>query len=129
MEYDPELKIDHLTSGLLYFSQGTSVFTCAIQLVPYQRVNIYGSKGWIEIQTPFSPSPNNEYKLWYGNGEKIEEVVFERCNQCTIQGDLFSKAILENKPISVPLKDAVANMRTIDALVESSKRKRLIEFK
>ena len=47
MEEDPELKIDRLTSGILDFVNGTSTFTCATQLVPYQRVNIFGIKGRI----------------------------------------------------------------------------------
>ncbi|GAI09663.1 unnamed protein product, partial [marine sediment metagenome] len=49
MEEDPNMKVDRLTSGILEFNSGTSTFTCATQLVPYQRVNIFGTEGTIEL--------------------------------------------------------------------------------
>jgi len=38
----------------------------------------------------------------------------------TIQGDLFSRAVLDDTEVPTPLEDAVANMRVIDALVRSA---------
>ena len=120
-EEDPEMKIDRLTSGLLEFTNGTSTFTCATQLVPYQRVNIFGTKGRIEIEIPFNPPPDRSCKIWYGDDARIEEVILEICNQYTIQGDLFSRAVLEDREVPTPLEDAVANMQVIDALVRSAR--------
>jgi predicted dehydrogenase len=116
MEEDPNMKVDRLTSGILEFASGTSTFTCATQLVPYQRVIIFGTKGWIEIEIPFNAPADRSCKLWYGEGTRIEEVVLEVCDQYTIQGDLFSRVILEDREVPVPLEDAVANMQVIDAL-------------
>jgi len=118
-EEDPEMKVDRLTSGLLEFASGTSTFTCATQLVPYQRVNIFGTKGRIEIEIPFNPPPDRPCKIWHGDDARIEEVILEICNQYTIQGDLFSRAVLEDREVPTPLEDAVANMQVIDALVRS----------
>jgi predicted dehydrogenase len=42
------------------------------------------------------------------------------CDQYTLQGDLFARAILDGRPSPVPLEDAVANMACIDALVRSA---------
>jgi hypothetical protein len=42
-------------------------------------------------------------------------------DQYTIQGDLFSLAVLNDTPVPTPLSDAVANMRAIEAIVESGK--------
>ena len=42
------------------------------------------------------------------------------CDQYTIQGDLFSRAILENGPVPVPLEDSVRNMAVIDAVVAAA---------
>ena len=120
-EEDPEMKVDRLTSGILEFSSGTSTFTCATQLVPYQRVNIFGTKGRIEIEIPFNTPSDRPCKVWYGDGNRIEEVILEICNQYTIQGDLFSRAVLEDREVQVPLEDAVANMQVIDALVRSAR--------
>jgi predicted dehydrogenase len=118
-EEDPEMKVDRLTSGILEFASGTSTFTCATQLVPYQRVHIFGTKGRIEIEIPFNPPPDRPCKIWYGDDTRIEEVILEICNQYTIQGDLFSRAVLEDREVPTPLEDAVANMQVIDALVRS----------
>lgn len=120
-EEDPEMKVDRLTSGILEFSSGTSTFTCAIQLVPYQRVNIFGTKGRIEIEIPFNAPPDRPCKIWHGDDARIEEVILEICNQYTIQGDLFSRAVLEDREVPTPLEDAVANMQVIDALVRSAR--------
>jgi predicted dehydrogenase len=120
-EEDPEMRVDRLTSGILEFASGTSTFTCATQLVPYQRVNIFGTKGRIEVEIPFNAPPDRPCKIWYGDDARIEEVILEICNQYTIQGDLFSRAVLEDKEVPTPLEDAVANMQVIDALVRSAR--------
>jgi len=120
-EEDPEMKVDRLTSGLLEFASGTSTFTCATQLVPYQRVNIFGTKGRIEIEIPFNAPSDRPCKIWQGDDARIEEVILEICNQYTIQGDLFSRAVLEDREVPTPLEDAVANMQVIDALVRSAR--------
>ena len=121
MEEDPNMKVDRLTSAILEFSSGTSTFTCATQLVPYQRVNIFGTKGRIEIEIPFNTPSDRPCKVWYGDGNRIEEVVLEVCDQYTIQGDLFSRAVLEDREVPVPLEDAVANMQVIEAIISSAR--------
>ena len=121
MEEDPEMKVDRLTSGILEFASGTSTFTCATQLVRYQRVNIFGTKGRIEIEIPFNTPPDQPCKIWHGDDARIEEVILGICNQYTIQGDLFSRAVLEGREVPTPLEDAVANMQVIDALARSAR--------
>ena len=128
MEEDPELKIDRLTSGILDFVNGTSTFTCATQLVPYQRVNIFGTKGRIEIEIPFNAPSDRPCKLWQGDDAKIKEVTLEICNQYTIQGDLFSRVVLEDREVPVPLEDAVANMQVIEALFHSARSRSWVQI-
>ena len=129
MEEDPIMKVDRLTSGILEFNSGTSTFTCATQMVPYQRVNIFGSKGRIEIEIPFNAPSDRSCKVWYGDGTRIEEVVLDVCNQYTIQGDLFSRAVLEDREVPVALEDAVANMQVIEAIIRSARSKSWINIK
>ena len=127
-EEDPNMKIDRLTSGILEFNRGTSTFTCATQLVPYQRVNIFGTKGRIEIEIPFNAPSDRPCKVWYGDGNGVEEVVLDVCNQYTIQGDLFSRAVLKDREVPVPLEDAVANMQVIEALISSARSRKWINL-
>jgi len=121
IEYDPRLNTDRLASGILDFDSGTSTFTCSTQLVPYQRVNIFGTSGRIEIEIPFNAPPDKPCKIWYQHGEEIEEILFDICNQYTLQGDQFSQAILNNTGVSTPIEDAVANMKVIEAIIRSAK--------
>ena len=121
MEYDPKLEVDRITSAILDFGRGTSTFTCATQLAPFQRVNIFGSRGRIEIEIPFNAPPDQPCRMWCQTQDQTEEISFPICNQYTIQGDLFSEAILNDTDVPTPLEDAVANMKVIEAVVQSAK--------
>ena len=120
MEYDPEFKTDRLCSGLLDFGDQSSTFTCSTQLTSYQRVNIFGTEGRIEIEIPFNAPPDQPCRIWHQQDEKLEEITFELCDQYTIQGDLFSQAILNKTEVPTPLVDSVKNMRVLDAVINSA---------
>jgi predicted dehydrogenase len=121
MEYDPKFKVDRLTSGILDFGAGTGTFTCSTQLTPYQRVNIFGTEGRVEIEIPFNAPPRKRCKIWHQKGSNVREIRLRRCDQYAIQGDLFSQAILNDTAVPTPLDDAVANMKAIAAVVASAK--------
>lgn len=122
LEFDPRFGTDRLASGILDFGRGTASFTCSTQLVPYQRVNIFGTEGMIEIEIPFNAPPDNPCKIWLHRDSQVQEFVFEICDQYTIQADLFSLAVINDTPVPTPLEDAVANMKVIDAVVESARK-------
>ena len=120
IEFDPKSKTDRLASGVLDFGRGTSTFTCATQLTPFQRVNIFGTDGRIEIEIPFNAPPDRPCKIAYQHGKESGEISFDVCDQYEIQGHLFSKAILHDSEVPTPLDDAVANMKVIDTLIKSA---------
>ena len=122
MEYDPQFKTDRLTSGILDFVEGTSTFTCSTQLAPYQRVNIFGTEGCIEIEIPFNAPVNKPCKIIFQHGYETNEISLDIYNQYTIQGDSFSRAVLEDSEVPTPLVDAVANMKVLEALIRSTKK-------
>jgi predicted dehydrogenase len=126
LETDPILHIDRLTSVILEFASGQVIGTCSTQLVPYQRVNIFGTKGRIEIEIPFNAPPDRPCRIFVDDGSDlfgggVQRMEFETCDQYTIQGDLFSKAIRENTEVPLPLEDSVKNMAVIEAIVRSAK--------
>jgi predicted dehydrogenase len=129
VEYDPKLGVDRLTSAILEFDRGTSSFTCGTQLVPYQRVNVFGTTGRVEIEIPFNAPPNHSCRLWHQSGEEVREELLPICDQYAIQGDLFAKAILDDTPVPTPIEDAVANMRVIEAIFRSGKERTPIELR
>jgi len=122
VEYDPEFKTDRLSSALMDFGRGTSTFTCSTQLVPYQRVHVFGTKGVVEIEVPFNAPIDRPCRMWLSKGlTDRTEFELDQCSQYTIQGDLFSQAILNDTPVPTPIEDAVANMVVIEAVVESGR--------
>jgi predicted dehydrogenase len=121
VEYDPMFKTDRLASGMMDFGVGTSTWTCSTQLNDYQRVNIVGTEGRVEIEIPFNAPPDRPCKMWHQRGEELEEILFDVVDQYTIQGDLFSLAVLNDTEVPTPLEDAVANMKVIEAIVRSDR--------
>jgi predicted dehydrogenase len=125
-ERDPDTGIDRLTSGMLDFGTGQAVFTCSTQMVPYQRVQILGTQGRIEIEIPFNAPPDQPCRIFIdtgadlsGGGLRTEQ--FSVCDQYTLQGDEFSRAIREGTEVPTPLEDSLGNMTVIEALFRSEK--------
>jgi predicted dehydrogenase len=126
IERDPVLKIDRLASAILDFPTGQASFMCSTQLVPYQRMQILGTKGRIEVEIPFNAPPAKPCRIFVDDGSALgdasaREESFPVCDQYGIQGDLFSEAIRSGKPVEFPLENAVHNMRIIDAIFRSAK--------
>src|SRR5437870_7224549 len=99
VEYDPHFNTDRLSSGILDFGSGTATFTCSTQLVPYQRVNIFGTTGRVEIEIPFNAPPDRPCVLWHQRGNEVTRLEMPTCDQYTIQGDLFAVAVRNGTPV------------------------------
>jgi len=70
----------------------------------------------------FGEEPHCVFGMMKYDSEFKKEIVFDICDQYTIQGDLFSLAVLNDTEVPTPLEDAVANMQIIEAIIESEKR-------
>ena len=128
IENDPQFRVDRLASAILDFGDRTSTFTCGTRLNPYQRVNIIGEEGRIEIVIPFNQPPANPALILVESAGQAEEIRFEPCDQYTIQGDLFSLAVIDDTPPPTPLEDSLANMRVIDAVFASARSRAWVEI-
>src|SRR5713226_6500152 len=120
IERDPKMKIDRLTSAILDYPAGQCVFTCGTQIVPYQRMQIFGTRGRIEVEIPFNAPPNRSCRVFLDNGRDvtgsgIKTYKVPKCDQYTAQGDLFSRAIRDDAEVPVPLESSIRNMAVIDA--------------
>ncbi|MCK9640906.1 MAG: Gfo/Idh/MocA family oxidoreductase [Prolixibacteraceae bacterium] len=121
IDRDPVMKTDRLTSAILDFKNGkTSTFTCSTQLMPYQRVHVFGDNGHIEIEIPVNAPKDAPSRVWVRTKTGSKEIVIEAVDQYTIQAGLFAKAILEDSPVPTDLLDALNNMKVIDAIFESA---------
>ena len=127
IDRDPEMKTDRLASAIMTFPSGVqATWTCSTQMVLRQRMNFVGTKGRIEVEIPFNAPNDRPCRIFiddgqdnFGTGIKTEE--FPVNDQYTIQGELFSRAIRNGGPITVPLENSIANMRVIDAVFEAGK--------
>ncbi len=124
IDRDPKMRTDRLTSAILEFQGGQAIFTCGTQLVPYQRVQFLGTRGRIEIEIPFNAPIDRPTRIVVDGGDlfgadRVTEE-FPICDQYTLQGDQFSKAILEDTEVPVPLEEAIRNMKVIEAIFRSA---------
>ena len=126
MAEHPATQTDVLTSALLDFPSGQSIFTCSTRVVPYQRVQIFGTGGRIEIEIPVNAPPDQPCRIFVDDGLDlsgggVEIVEVEPCDQYTIQGDLFSQSIREDNEPPIPLEESIKNMAVIEAISRSAK--------
>lgn len=121
VEVDPVFKVDRLASGIMDFGVGTATFTVGTQIVPFQRVVVYGTEGYVEIEIPFNAPPSGAHRIWHCRGGETRELQVGGHDQYTIQGDLLSRAILDDGPVPTPIDDAVSNMRVIDRMFDSAR--------
>src|SRR5271156_38499 len=127
IDWDPKFKTDRLASALLEFPGVRHLtFTAGTQKSAHQRVTIVGEAGRIEIMIPFNAPPDRPTEIvvdtgadLFGGGRRVEK--FPICDQYTLQGDAFSRAIVDDAKLEFPIEDAIANMRVIDALFRPAK--------
>ena len=123
---DEKTGIDKLTSVMLDFPSCQSSFTCSTQLIPYQIMQFFGAKGRLAVEIPVNIPPDSATKIFVDTtgdlyGADIETIELPPADQYTIQGDLFSKAILENTAQAISLEDSFANMSVVDAIFRAAK--------
>jgi predicted dehydrogenase len=129
IEHDRDFRVDRLASAILDFPPGQAVFTCSTQLVPYQRMHFLGTRARIEVEIPFNAPRDGPCRIFLDDGSDlrgggIETIAFDTCDQYTVQGDVFSRAIREGRPAPLSLEDAVANMAVLDAIRRSARNGR-----
>jgi predicted dehydrogenase len=127
VDRDPRLGTDRTTSALVDFGQGKQLsFTVSTQCVPYQRVQICGTRGRIELQIPFNAPQGESTRIFIDDGSALDgkDIVTEvlaPCDQYTLECETFSRAVRGDIPLAYGVEDAVLNMRIIDAVFRSGK--------
>jgi predicted dehydrogenase len=129
IERDPDYEIDRLASALLRFPSGQASFSCAGQLAPYQRMQIFGTKARIDVEVPFNAPADRPTRIIIDDGrglhgEGAETIDLPAADQYLLQADRFVDAVRGIGPLPASLEDAIANMAVLDALFRSSATKR-----
>jgi predicted dehydrogenase len=127
VDRDPTFGTDRLFSAMLDFGAGRQLnFSVSMQCVPYQRVQLFGSKGRIEIQIPFNAPQGASTRIFIHDGSSLDSTsvrveTLPECDQYQLQGEAFSRAVRGEIALPTGVEDAVQNMRIIDALYASER--------
>ncbi|MEE1610184.1 Gfo/Idh/MocA family protein [Microvirga sp. CF3016] len=125
VDRDPAFGVDRTTSALMDFGAGRQLaFTVSTQSVPYQRVQILGTKGRIEIEIPFNAPPDSPTRIFVDDGSlhgdrSARAIELPVVDQYGLQGEAFSRAVRGAASLDYGLEDAILNMRVLDALRRS----------
>jgi predicted dehydrogenase len=125
VDRDPSFRVDRTTSALMDFGSGRQLSaTVSTQSVPFQRVQILGTKGRIEIEIPFNAPPDQQTRIFLDDGSlhggrSAQAIEFPVVDQYQLQGEAFSRAVRGAIPLSYGLEDALMNMRILDAMRRS----------
>ena len=118
IDRDPDFGIDRLTTLILEFANGARFTgTCSTQLAPAQRIQAFGTTGILEVEIPVNTPPDAPTRILLNGAPES----FGPLDQYTLQADAFSRAILENTPVPVPLEDSLRLMAILDALFLSAR--------
>lgn len=123
VDRDPQLGTDRLTSALLDFGSGRQVtFTVSTQSARFQRVQVVGTRGRIELFIPFNAVRGGEMRLAVDDGGQLDGSgitveTLPACDQYRLQVEAFSRRVRDTAgPQADGVDDAVAQARVMDAL-------------
>ena len=124
-ETDSRFGVDRLASVILDFPSCQASFISATQMVAYQKMQIFGTVQRLEIDRPFNPLPDREARIRVDTGASdgtgVAEELLEPCNQYTLQAEAFTRAVLGQGPVPVPLENSLAMARIYEALFRSAR--------
>ena len=101
VERDPKFGTDRVTSMLLDFGGMHLAGTCSTQMVPWQRIQIFGTRGQIDIRIPFNAPPDRACEVVIDSGKDLyggghELLTFPVCDQYH-SGRPVRKAVLREQ--------------------------------
>jgi predicted dehydrogenase len=122
---DPTFGTDVVTSAILEFGGRQAAFTCSTQIEDDQRVHLVGTSGRLVVEIPFNIPPDRPTRIIRAAGgdppvaPDIEVIEVPPADPYGVQGDAFSTAVREQKPVPTPPEDAIGNMAVIDRILAS----------
>src|SRR4029079_16958530 len=95
--------------------------TVSTQIAPYQRIQLCGTRGRIELHIPANAPQGAQTRISIDDCTSLEGagIVTETLppsDQYQLQGEAFSRAVRGEIALAYGIEDAIANMRVIDAL-------------
>lgn len=130
-EHDPRFGIDRLTSALLDYGDAHASLTVASQAGPaawatHQQLTVLGARGWLRLNFPFAQARPVACCIELGDELSVGAVPttvheFPPANQYSLQIERFSRRVLGTTVPVWPIEDALATLRTIEAIFAAAR--------
>jgi predicted dehydrogenase len=96
-----------------------------MELTPFQRAQLVGSAGHIELSNPWNPPGDQPSELVLDASAELEHprrehIGFDPVDQYTVLVELFARAARGGGEGPIPLEDSIRNMVVLDALRRSA---------
>ena len=126
LDRDPRFRTDRTATAVVDFGEGRQLgFTVCTQCVPYQRVQLCGTRARLEIVIPFNAPQGEATRILLDDGaldgSAIRTEVVPECDFYQLEAEAFSRAIRGELDLPYGVADAVSNMRVLDALFRSER--------
>ena len=134
VDMDPTFGTDRIASALVDFGEGRRLdFTVSTQVVPYQSIQAFGSKGRLEIIIPFNAPQGEATTIIVDDGASLDRSLARRetiapSDQYAEQAEAMALAILGGEALPYGIEDAITNMRILDAVFASARTSAWIDL-
>ena len=118
--------VDLEMSGILWFADGrVGTFDCGFTLPLRGWLEIVGREAVVSVPEMWLPPRPATFMVQYKD-RPAEEFAVDGADQIVHMIDNFSRAALQNQPISPPPEEAVQTLRVLDALAKSAREGRVV---
>lgn len=134
VDRDPNFRTDRTASALLDFGEGRQMaFSTSTQTTPFQRVQVLGTEGRLEIRIPYNAPPDEPTQLFLDTGKKLGDesakaINIAKSNQYRLQAESFTRVVQGKEELEFGIDDAIDQMKVIDAVFRSEKQNRWIKL-
>ncbi|MGB9965414.1 Gfo/Idh/MocA family protein [Halobacterium hubeiense] len=112
--------VDTDVAASLEFDDGaTATIEASFETPHHQTYRVEGTDGWLEADTAFNPGGAATTLRW-GTDEKTVEETFDPVDAYVREVEHFAASVAADRDPLTDGEEAVANMRVIDAIYESS---------
>ncbi|HEY4069850.1 MAG TPA: Gfo/Idh/MocA family oxidoreductase [Burkholderiaceae bacterium] len=128
IDTDPVFRTDRLTSALMDFGAGRQLsLGVSTQAARYQRVQLVGTLGRIEIEVPFNAPEGGTTRFFIqsSGSSELRSVTVAEANQYALQCDAFARAVRGEAPSAAALDESIVTLRAIEAVFASAKSGRV----
>lgn len=120
--------VDTELAGILEHEDGASArIASGFDTREVQRYRVEAANGWLEVENAFNPPADEPLELAYRIDGRRGVETFDPVDQYRLEVEAFVSSVEEGRPPRTDGAEAIANMRVVDALIESADRGRPVD--